>query len=186
MPGDQYGFKRGSRLDPKKAPVVARELRKLETSGGGLRPADVVRAARKSRSPLHPFFEWDNTAAAEKYRLEQARSLIRCITVIYDKAPTAEPVRGYQHLRVEVEEPEEAEALPYHSTIRVMSDAKYREALVREALQDFEEWRTRYQSLRELAAIFTAAEKVTRSLKQKRGRKTGVGKQTQKRRKRVG
>src|SRR5687768_1372899 len=42
---------------------------------------DVVAEASGMKSPLRPYFEWDNTAAAHKYRLEQARTLIRAIVI---------------------------------------------------------------------------------------------------------
>lgn len=59
---------------------VAKRLRELEREGR-LRPADVVDAARPADSPLHSHFEWDDGAAAERYRLNQARTLIRSITI---------------------------------------------------------------------------------------------------------
>ena len=34
---------------------------------------EIVEEARKKNSPLHDFFEWDDSIAAEKYRLAQAR-----------------------------------------------------------------------------------------------------------------
>ena len=49
--------------------------------GGLLRPAAVVDAARDEKSPLHGAFEWDDTEAAQKYRLLQAQSLIRSFKV---------------------------------------------------------------------------------------------------------
>lgn len=46
-------------------------------NGGKITPAQVVNAARDPASPMHDYFEWDNDAAAEKYRIDQARTLIR-------------------------------------------------------------------------------------------------------------
>lgn len=60
---------------------IARELRRLEEEKGRLRPEDVVDAARDPSSPLHKHFEWDDAAAAHRHRLDQARSLIRRVTV---------------------------------------------------------------------------------------------------------
>lgn len=48
---------------------------------GRLLPADVVEAARDPASPLHSHFEWNDSAAAEKYRLDQARTLIRSVKI---------------------------------------------------------------------------------------------------------
>lgn len=49
---------------------------------GLVQPAAVVEAARDPESPLHDYFEWDDTAAAERYRLVQARHLLARIRVV--------------------------------------------------------------------------------------------------------
>lgn len=48
---------------------------------GRLTPALVVNSARNPDSPLHRFFEWDDTKAAEAHRLNQGRSLIRKVYI---------------------------------------------------------------------------------------------------------
>lgn len=58
---------------------VAERLRELERDNGRLIPADIVEAARDPGSPLHSHFTWDDSEAAEKYRLMQARTLIRTV-----------------------------------------------------------------------------------------------------------
>ena len=58
-------------------------LKKLaERDGGLLRPKAVVDEARDEASPLHPAFEWDDSIASEKYRLEQAQRLIRSFRIV--------------------------------------------------------------------------------------------------------
>lgn len=52
-------------------------IKSLEKSSGELLPEDVVKSARDPESPLHAYFEWDDTEAAHKYRMSQARGLIR-------------------------------------------------------------------------------------------------------------
>jgi hypothetical protein len=59
-------------------PDVIAALRGLERRGL-LQPFDVVEAARDPGSPLHDSFEWNDSVAAERYRLEQARRLIRTV-----------------------------------------------------------------------------------------------------------
>jgi hypothetical protein len=56
-------------------------LRELESEDGRLLPADVVNAARDEDSVLHSHFQWNDTIAGEKYRLSQARQLIRLVRV---------------------------------------------------------------------------------------------------------
>jgi len=61
-------------------PRVVERLRELENDGR-LQPADVLTDARNADSPLHSHFEWDDGAAAERYRLSQARALIRSVKI---------------------------------------------------------------------------------------------------------
>lgn len=48
---------------------------------GVLTPSAVVDAARNPNSSMHAQFEWDDSEAAEAYRLQQARALIRRVKV---------------------------------------------------------------------------------------------------------
>ena len=57
------------------------ELQSLETKTGRLYPAKVVNAARDARSPLHGYFTWNNTQAAEKYRITEAQEIIRRVKI---------------------------------------------------------------------------------------------------------
>ncbi len=52
-----------------------------QSPGGMLRPEDVVAHARDPKSPLHRYFTWDNREAAEQWRIEEARKLIRSVTL---------------------------------------------------------------------------------------------------------
>ena len=66
---------------------VETELRTIMAAHGGLLdPADVVEAARAPTSALHSYFTWDNREAADKWRLEEARSLIRSVTITIEGA----------------------------------------------------------------------------------------------------
>lgn len=60
----------------------------LERLGGAalITPEAVVDAARDQTSPLHDQFEWDDSVAGEAYRLQQARALIKRVTVSVTRA----------------------------------------------------------------------------------------------------
>lgn len=60
--------------------AIRERLAKLARAGR-LTPDQVVADARKPTSPLHDEFEWDDSKAAQKYRLEQARGLIASVEV---------------------------------------------------------------------------------------------------------
>lgn len=62
---------------------VEEALRALaDVSGGSLTPEAVVESARSPESPMHGLFTWDDAVAGQKWRLEQARELIRSVKVV--------------------------------------------------------------------------------------------------------
>lgn len=64
-------------------------LRSLaEQQGGVLTPEAVLDYARPDDSPLHTYFEWDDSVAGEKYRYRQAQGLITKVKVTKVVAPT--------------------------------------------------------------------------------------------------
>ena len=68
------------------------ELVAIYRRDGVLTAEAVLAAAKKQRSALHPYFEWDDAAAAMKHRLEQARQLIKSyrVRVIAEDAETVQ------------------------------------------------------------------------------------------------
>lgn len=63
--------------------AVLAELDRLRVEGGGsLTSRAVLTAAEHPASPLHDHFEWSDTAAAERYRLQQAGALIRRFRIV--------------------------------------------------------------------------------------------------------
>lgn len=72
------------------------ELSLLMEAHGALTPTLLVEAARPVDAPLHDRFEWDDEVAGERYRLDQARDLIRRVRVVYREATTEEQARSYR------------------------------------------------------------------------------------------
>lgn len=59
-------------------------------NGGVLKVDDVLDEAKDETSPLHKHFEWDDTAAADKYRRDQARYLIqKCKITLVETEPVS-------------------------------------------------------------------------------------------------
>lgn len=60
---------------------VIERIRALEHQGI-ITPDAVLEDARNEDSPLHKYFEWDDTVAANAYRKDQARELIRSVRLV--------------------------------------------------------------------------------------------------------
>lgn len=70
----------------------------IEEIGEEVTAAQIVEKARDERSELHKCFEWDDSIAAEKYRLEQARYILRVLVIQHPEEDKAEnpPIRYFQ------------------------------------------------------------------------------------------
>jgi hypothetical protein len=66
--------------------LAEKEFKKIEKRFGKITPETVLEAARSKKALFHPLFEWEDSVAAEQYRLQQARTIINNIeiTIISD------------------------------------------------------------------------------------------------------
>jgi hypothetical protein len=122
---------------------------------GVLRPSDVVEYARDSGTALHDRFTWDDSEAADQYRLWQARELIAVVVTLIPGADTES--RAY----VSMLDDREKDGGGYRSLVSVLSETESRKRLVAEALAEFDRWKAKYEMLKELASIFAARHKVS-------------------------
>ncbi len=80
-----YKPREASRLSKVAAVELGTVVEQLAREGNAT-PQSLVEAARDPASPAHKWFEWNDTKAAEQYRLIQARLYLRSITVEYSTA----------------------------------------------------------------------------------------------------
>ncbi len=135
---------------------IATELAHIqELSGGVLLPAKVVEFARNPETALHRQFEWDDTEAAAKWRLEQARQVIRLhVTVVGEDAS---PVRAFVSLSTD-----RKGAGGYRALADVMSDPGMADQMLRDAMGELRIVQRKYQQIKALRPIWEAMEKVDR------------------------
>jgi len=94
------GYRAPAGLDPQNALDALTEIE----SNLGLTPKNVVEQSRDPSAVLHPCFEWSDDIAAEKFRLNQAATLIRAIKVTIEDVEPIE-YRPFVHV-VENSEPQ--------------------------------------------------------------------------------
>jgi len=136
---------------------VVEELKRIAKEHAGLlQPAIVVQEARPTSSPLHSQFEWDDSQAAEKYRIQQARQLIN---VVVETIPgLKEPVPVFVSLT-----PDRArDGGGYRLLTTVLTDKMSKELLLQDALNELEIFQRKYARLKELAAVFKATRAITK------------------------
>jgi hypothetical protein len=146
-----FEFSEGARFQPgaqADANLVGNHIEMLRAKfKGELTPQDILDDARHDNSPLHSFFEWNDSAAAEHYRLQQARGLIRSVVAIYTQPDKpAVRARAYVHIN-------EPSAPHYRETSHAMSQTKTRKMVLDRAWNELKAWKSRYKDLEEFSAL---------------------------------
>jgi len=124
----------------------------------------VLAEAQKKRSPLHPHFCWDDTAAAHEYRLIQAGELIRKIKVTVESAgDKTVRVRQFHHVFQEVPSDEDAGETEQRGIFVTLETAlsvtSYRDQMLESCKRDMTAFRVKYSALNEVAHIIQAIDR---------------------------
>lgn len=130
--------------------VVIEELKKLEKENGLLRPKDVVMAAKPANSPLHNFFDWNDTTAAQKYRIWQARKLIASVKVEIMEEETD----AYWNAKIEIDD---VPIQGYFPMDKVLNNDQLYQIVLKEAIRELNYWYTKYKHLKELKGLIDEA-----------------------------
>jgi hypothetical protein len=144
----KYRAKPGSPFTDEDATVIGPVIDALaqESPGGVLKPEMVVESARNHNSPIHKYFEWEDTEAARKWRTHQARMMIGSV-IITVKTERREPVRAFYNIVSEENE------RGYVTHASVMSNEEYRRQIVQNAMRELESWAKKYRTYDELKPI---------------------------------
>lgn len=127
---------------------------------GLLKPEAIVAAAQDPNSPLHGQFTWDDDEAARRWRLEQARFLIKSYTVVYE--PLNIRIRGFVSL-----DSDRQQEGGYRRLSDVMERADLKQEMLSIALRDLEQAESKYKHLTELDGVWSQAHTVSRKLGKK-------------------
>jgi hypothetical protein len=130
--------------------AIISELRTIAAKNDGLlKPEDVVESARPINSPLHTRFTWDDTEAANQYRLQQARQLIRTTIQYIEVDGKDQSFRVFCSLTPD----RENDGGGYRETVAVLSNRQYKAQLLSDAQEDMRRVEERYSRLKELSLV---------------------------------
>jgi hypothetical protein len=147
----EYYAMNGSRFtdaDARKIGPVLQDLAKT----GDMTADSVVKAARSSNSPLREYFEWNDKVAADNYRMEQARNMIRSIRVRFVSDGREQVARAFQVVGPKSAYPEEPRR--YHAVSTIHEDSKLAAQMMEHAVGDLQSWRRKYEPYVELWSRF--------------------------------
>jgi hypothetical protein len=129
-----------------------------EINDGILRPEAVVDFAADPETALHAHFTWDDTEAAHKYRLWQAREIIRVQVQVTDAS--VGPVRMY----VSLMDDRKGSGGGYRTIDDVMASSVYRSQLLDQARRDMDRFSAKYGQLEQLAQVLKAMRKARKAI----------------------
>ena len=161
----EYRARKGARFNDRDAEIIGLEFDRLGTD---CTADDVVAAAKGRSSPLHPYFVWDDTEAARKYRLEQARYYLRCVEIVIVREGTETQTRAWHHVSI-VRDSKPARA--YVHTLEIGSDSALSEQVIANALRELRGWKARYAEYQAVFGdVFAAIDKAAGKVKRKRAK----------------
>jgi hypothetical protein len=159
--GPCFKVEAGFERTPETAAAVKEELDRLAEPDGTLDARSVVAAAEPDGSVLHPAFTWDDALAAYRWRIEQAREIIRGVRQVVVVTQPDGRVATSQPVPIYVSFQPDGEARLYRKVAVAMQRPDHASALLREALSEFQALRRRYAALHELGELFDALDRLT-------------------------
>lgn len=115
-------------------------------------PENVLNLARDEKTELHKCFEFDDAIAGEKYRLIQARDIIRHFVIKHTNEKGEEQnIRTFQIT---------TETNRYESTIVILKNPDEYAALLSRAKDELRNVKRRNKTLSELEEVFEAIDKL--------------------------
>lgn len=142
--------------------VAAAEFARVEIVEAEARPAAIVERAKAPDAPLHGCFQWDDSEAADQYRLMQARFMLRSLQVqvraVVEAAggpPTDEADKRWVRAFVSTvapdpEDPQQSRR-GYVSVVRALVEPERRRSFVADALADLRAAERKCALVKELA-----------------------------------
>jgi hypothetical protein len=147
-----YQWKSNSRIKVN-ADVAGQMCEQIEKEKG-LTAQTLLDANRAEGTPLHNEFEWNDSIAAEEYRLQQARHIINCLC-IKTESKKEQPVRAFFKI---------SDAESYENiNVIVSSEDKYGR-LLDTAMKELIAFETKYSSLTELSPVFKAIDNIKEAI----------------------
>lgn len=131
---------------------VANEMYSIGKTNGNdeFTPQELVNYARSNpNSELHKCFEWNDTVAAEKYRISQARDVIRYLRIT---VPDEEGNTEKTNVRLFVSTNNRDNN--YKATEIVFQNKTEYDKLLAEAMAELKAFKQKYKGIKELGKIF--------------------------------
>lgn len=137
-----------------KMSIITELLDLYESKGRVLLAEDVLEFAKDPKTALHRHFTWDDDEAANLWRLQQARNIIRVSIQFSADAPQV-----FRPLVNLVRDPAALGAFRNAEDV-YRAGEQQRQLVMKQAMREARFWRERYRGVPELAPVFAAMEQL--------------------------
>lgn len=133
------------------AQKCADEISEICEDIGSASPRDILDKARNEDTELHKCFTWDDSVAAERFRLIEAGTIVRHLIIKEEGKPSDEDGEDRPPMRVFYKTTEDE---GYKPTEMVVQKKDEYQALLSRAWDELRRFKAKYQMLSELEEIF--------------------------------
>jgi hypothetical protein len=146
----------GKEKRERKSVIVDRELERIYKKHKVVTVDVVLSEAAKATHPLHSYFEWDDRAAGQKYRIVQAYSLIMAskfvVSLVENDEITPKQVKGSAQVRRLVSA---FRGEGFKLRTDALKDTESREAIIEAKRSQLRSWCNSVIDINELAPLRT-------------------------------
>lgn len=130
------------------ADIVGKQFESIETKYGEVTSQYVLQEAADKNNPMHELFEWDDTVAANKYRLHQASVLICNLAIEVEDNATEKTLvtRAY----VDVSDSDKGSFI---NVVSAFKNPDSKSIVLQRAYNELAAFKAKYQSLSELSLV---------------------------------
>lgn len=134
------------------AQQAGERIEELDRIHGEVTSQILLDDSRPEDAVLHPCYEWDDSVAAEKYRLHQSKKIIGNLVVVSvseENIDSEEP----PHINAFVTVNERNEKASYRPTTIALSDENMKEQILKNATAELRMFKAKYDGLVDFATL---------------------------------
>lgn len=148
----QYGWK--TNVFPVPADVAGKHIENLQKEKGIVTSRNLLESARPINSAIHDCYEWDDSVAAENYRITQSGYILRNLVkiVVSDDVKQEKEVRAF----VNIAQSDKFTEGQFVDVSTALSNEETRKIVLRKALKELQVFQKRYDDFEELSKVFVA------------------------------
>lgn len=145
------------------AQTVGEKLEEITQRYGAVTNKNFVEESRPEDSTTHSLFEWNDSIAAEKWRLDQARRIIGAVKIVVQNPSTETSKETYSvraYVNKEVDDSRtQAAYVPFEHAMH-NKGGDYRDIVVANAKRELREFANKYRIYSEFAKVIVAIEEL--------------------------